>query len=142
MVATQVGLKYTRIGKAMRGLSVNTPLARACGVPTRRVVATAWFASGVMAGVGGVALPDTSTFSATTGTDFLIVIIAAAVLGGIGSAQGALAGALIVGLVTEVGAAYWDPELKNVLAFVVLVIVILARPQASSQLSTERTVVG
>lgn len=139
---TQVALQYTRIGKAMRGLSVNPSLARACGIPTRRVVALAWFVSGVLAGVGGVALfLDISTFTATTGSEFLIVIIAAAVLGGIGSPRGAVLGALVVGIVTEVGAAYWNPELKDVLAFGVLIVVLLVRPQGLfSQLATERAV--
>lgn len=143
-LATQLTLQHTRLGKAMRGLSVNPSLARACGIPTRRVVAVAWFASGVMAGLGGVALfLETSTFSATTGSDFLIVIIAAAVLGGIGSARGAVLGALVVGIVTEVGAAYWDPQLKDVLAFAVLIVVLLVRPQGLfSQLATQRAVVG
>ena len=138
----QVALQYTRIGKAMRGLSVNPSLARACGVPTRRVIALAWFVSGVLAGIGGVALfLDISTFSATTGSEFLIVIIAAAVLGGVGSPRGAVLGALVVGIVTEVGAAYWNPQLKDVLAFGVLIVVLLVRPQGLfSQLATERAV--
>jgi branched-chain amino acid transport system permease protein/neutral amino acid transport system permease protein len=143
-LVTQVTLQHTRLGKSMRGLSVNPALARACGIPTRRVVALAWFGSGVMAGLGGVALfLESSTFSATTGSDFLIVIIAAAVVGGIGSARGAVLGALVVGIVTEVGAAYWNPELKDVLAFGVLIVVLLVRPQGLfSQLATERAVVG
>ena len=140
---TQVALQYTRLGKAMRGLSVNPALARACGIPTRRVVALAWFVSGVLAGVGGVALfLDISTFTATTGSEFLIVVIAAAVVGGIGSPRGAVLGALVVGIVTEVGAAYWNPELKDVLAFGVLIAVLLIRPQGLfTQLATERAVV-
>jgi branched-chain amino acid transport system permease protein/neutral amino acid transport system permease protein len=141
-ILVQLALQYTRFGKAMRGLSVNPSLARACGVPTRQVIALAWFVSGVLAGIGGVALfLDISTFTATTGSEFLIVIIAAAVLGGIGSPRGALVGALIVGIVTEVGAAYWNPQLKDVLAFGVLIIVLLVRPRGLfSQLATERAV--
>jgi branched-subunit amino acid ABC-type transport system permease component len=141
---THFVLQRTRLGKSMRGLSVNPSLARACGIPTRRVVALAWFGSGVMAGLGGVTLfLETSTFSATTGSEFLILIIAAAVVGGVGSARGAVLGALVVGIVTEVGAAYWDPQLKDVLAFGVLIIVLLVRPQGLfSQLATERAVVG
>ena len=143
-LVTQITLQRTRLGKSMRGLSVNASLARACGIPTRRVVALAWFGSGVMAGIGGVALfLETSTFSATTGSDFLIVTIAAAVVGGVGSTRGAVLGALVVGIVTEVGAAYWDPQLKDVLAFGVLIVVLLVRPQGLfSQLATERAVVG
>jgi branched-subunit amino acid ABC-type transport system permease component len=143
-VVTQLTLQRTRLGKSMRGLSVNPSLAQACGIPTRRIVTVAWFGSGVMAGLGGVSLfLETSTFSATTGSDYLIVIIAAAVVGGIGSARGAVLGALAVGIVTEVGAAYWDPQLKDVLAFAVLIVVLLVRPQGLfSQLATERAVVG
>jgi branched-subunit amino acid ABC-type transport system permease component len=138
----QVALQYTRVGKAMRGLSVNASLARACGVPTRRVVALAWFVSGILAGIGGVALfLDISTFTATTGSEFLIVVIAAAVLGGIGSPRGAILGALVVGIVTELGAAYWNPELKDVVAFGVLIVVLLLRPQGLfSRLATERAI--
>lgn len=144
MAATAVGLKATRTGKAMRGLSVNAALARACGIPTRRIIAVTWFASGVMAGVGAVALfMDASTFSPTTTSDFLILVISAAVLGGVGSAEGAFVGALVVGIVTEIAAAYWNPELKNVMAFGVLVVVLLVRPQGIfAQLSTEKAVVG
>lgn len=136
----QVALQRTRTGRAMRGLSVNPALARGCGVPVRRVIAIAWFVSGVLAAIGGVALfLDISTFTATTGSEFLIVIIAAAVLGGVGSPRGAILGALVVGIVTEVGAAYWNPELKDVLAFGVLIVVLLVRPQGLfSQLATER----
>ncbi|HLH67371.1 MAG TPA: branched-chain amino acid ABC transporter permease [Solirubrobacteraceae bacterium] len=138
----QVALQFTRLGRAMRGVSVNPSLARACGVPTRQVIALAWFLSGVLAGIGGVALfLDISTFTATTGSEFLIVIIAAAVLGGIGSPRGAVLGALVVGIVTEVGAAYWNAELKDVLAFSVLILVLLVRPQGLfAQLAIERAV--
>ncbi|MBV9167704.1 MAG: branched-chain amino acid ABC transporter permease [Solirubrobacterales bacterium] len=141
-ILVQVALQYTRVGKAMRGLAINASLARACGVPTRGVIALAWFVSGVLAGVGGVALfLDISTFTATTGSEFLIVIIAAAVLGGIGSPRGAVLGALVVGIVTEVGAAYWNAELKDVLAFGVLIAVLLVRPQGLfSRLATERAI--
>ncbi len=138
----QGALQYTRLGKAMRGLAVNPALARACGVPTRSVIALAWFVSGALAGIGGVALfLDISTFTATTGSEFLIVIIAAAVLGGVGSPRGAVLGALVVGVVTEVGGAYWNPQLKDVLAFSVMIVVLLVRPQGLfAQLANERAV--
>jgi branched-chain amino acid transport system permease protein/neutral amino acid transport system permease protein len=144
MTATRIGLTRTRTGKAMRGLSVNAALARACGIPTRLIIAITWFASGVMAAVGAVALfMDASTFSPATTSEFLILVIAAAVLGGVGSAEGAFVGALVVGIVTEIAGAYWNPELKNVVAFGVLVAVLLARPQGIfAQLSTEKEVVG
>jgi branched-chain amino acid transport system permease protein/neutral amino acid transport system permease protein len=144
MTATHVGLKYTRLGTAMRGLSANSSLARACGVPTARVVAVAWFASGVMAGIGAVALfLDTGAFGATTGSSFLVIVIAAAVLGGVGSAEGAVIGALVVGISTEIAASYWNADMQDVVAFLILIAVLLIRPQGIfSQVSSERTAVG
>jgi branched-chain amino acid transport system permease protein/neutral amino acid transport system permease protein len=144
MLATYLGLEYTRLGRAMRALSVNPSLARACGVDTGKVVALAWFASGVLAGAGGALLfLDTATFSVTTGSYFLIVIIAAAVFGGVGSARGAFLGALILGVATEVAGAFWIPELKDVVAFAVLVVVLLVRPRGLfSEIATLRQAVG
>jgi branched-chain amino acid transport system permease protein/neutral amino acid transport system permease protein len=144
MVATYLGLQYTRLGRAMRAISVNPSLARACGVDTGRVVALAWLASGVMAGAGGALLfLDTATFSVATGSYFLIVIIAAAVFGGVGSARGAFLGAVILGVATEVAGAYWIPELKDVVAFGVLIVVLLVRPRGLfSEIATLRQAVG
>jgi branched-chain amino acid transport system permease protein/neutral amino acid transport system permease protein len=137
-------LRHTRAGKSMRALASNASLARACGIPTRWVINIAWAASGLLAGLAGVLLfIDTTTFSATSGSGFLIVVIAAAVVGGIGSPYGAMAGALLVGVASEIAAAYWNPELKDVVAFGLLVIVLLVRPQGIiAEVATEKEVVG
>jgi len=58
-----------------------------------------------------------------------VVIVAAAVLGGVGDAYGAMLGAVVIGLASEIEAAYFNPEYKQVVAFVVLVVVLLLRPQ-------------
>jgi branched-subunit amino acid ABC-type transport system permease component len=130
MLAIHVGLRFTRLGKAMRAVATNPLLARACGIRTHRVVNVAWFLSGVLAGMAGVTLfIDTATFSATTGTEFLVIIIAAAVLGGVGHAYGAMLGALVVGIVSEVTAALINPSLKEIAAFLLLVVVLLVRPR-------------
>lgn len=130
MLALHVGLKFTRLGKAMRAVATDPLLARACGIRTHRVVNLAWFLSGVLAGMAGVILfIDTATFSATTGTEFLVIIIAAAVLGGVGHAYGAMLGALVVGIVSEIAAALINPSLKQIAAFVLLVVVLLVRPR-------------
>jgi branched-subunit amino acid ABC-type transport system permease component len=130
MLALHFMLTRTRLGKAMRATASNVELARSCGIHTRRVVDVAWLISGTLCGVASVALVmNTVSFQATTGSDFLVVIVAAAVLGGIGTPYGAMIGALIIGVVTEEAAAYFDPALKNVFAFVILVVVLLVRPQ-------------
>src|SRR5712692_5224182 len=137
-------LRYTRMGKSMRALASNVSLARACGIPTRRVANIAWVTSGLLGGVAGVLLfIDTTTFSATSGSGFLIVVIAAAVVGGIGSPYGAMAGAFLVGVTSEVAAAYWNPELKDVVAFGLLAAILLVRPKGIfAEIATEKEVVG
>jgi branched-subunit amino acid ABC-type transport system permease component len=72
---------------------------------------------------------NTATFSETTGAGFLVPIIAAAVLGGIGQPYGAMLGALTIGLAGEIAAAVISPSYKDVVAFAILIVVLLVRPQ-------------
>jgi branched-subunit amino acid ABC-type transport system permease component len=121
--------KFTRVGKAMRATSDDATLARGCGISTTRIVNFAWLASGFMCGLAGVALAmDLGTFDTNTGNAFLLIIVAAAVFGSVGEPYGAMVGALVIGIVSEL-AAIFSPDLKNVAAFVLLVIVLLLRPQ-------------
>ena len=128
MIAVQLLLTRTRLGKAMRATAANPGLAQASGIATDRVIDAAWLISGALCGLSGVVLVlNTTTFQSTTGNDFLVIIIAAAMLGGVGRPLGALIGAVILGLATEVSAAYINPSYKEVIAFVVLVVVLLVR---------------
>jgi branched-subunit amino acid ABC-type transport system permease component len=123
-------LRYTRLGKAMRATASDPELARNCGVQTNRVVDGAWLLSGLLCGLAGVALvTELGSFDSTTGSAFLVPVIAAAVLGGVGHPYGAMLGALVVGLASELAATYWDPTYKDVVAFGVLIAVLLIRPQ-------------
>ncbi|CAN3130583.1 Branched-chain amino acid ABC transporter permease [Mycobacterium sp. smrl_JER01] len=130
MVAMHLLLKRSRLGLAMRAASVDGGLAQSCGIATQRVVATAWAISGALCGLAGVALfVISSTFSATSGRTFIVLVIAAAVLGGVGDAYGAMLGALVLGLATELTAVWLDPSFKIAIALVVLIGVLMARPQ-------------
>jgi branched-chain amino acid transport system permease protein/neutral amino acid transport system permease protein len=122
-------LKYTRLGKAMRATSDNAVLARSVGIPTNRVISAAWLLSGLFAGLAGVALAiDLGSFNSTTGGSYLLLIVAAAVFGSVGEPYGAVIGALVIGLASEVAANY-NPQLKDVVAFGILVLVLLLRPE-------------
>ena len=130
MFAIHVLLSYTRLGKAMRATAANPALARGCGIRTDRIIDLTWLVSGALCGVSGVVLViNTTSFTSTTGAGFFLVIAAAAILGGIGRAYGAMLGALVIGLSTEISAAYISPSYKDVVAFVLLVLVLLLRPQ-------------
>ncbi len=123
-------LAWTRLGKAMRATASNLPLARSSGVRVNRTIDIAWAISGALCGIAGVVLViNTASFAASTGASFLVVIIAAAVLGGVGSPYGAMAGALAIGLATEMSAVVINPAYKEVVAFAILVAVLLLRPQ-------------
>lgn len=142
MLAVHGVLRYTKLGIAMRATAAENSLARSCGIRTDRVIDVSWLISGAMCGLAGVTLfINTTTFTSATANEFLVVIVAAAVLGGIGHAYGAMLGGLVLGLATEIAAAYINPSYKNVIAFGILVIVLLFRPQGIlAEIATQREV--
>ena len=128
MVGLHLLLSGTRVGKAMRATATHPELARSCGVPTDRVTAVAWGISGALCGLAGVALAlNLAAFDFTFGQSFLLIIVAAAVFGSVGQPYGAMAGAVVIGMASEIAAVY-VPSLKEVVAFALLVIVLLIRP--------------
>ncbi len=130
MLAIHVVLTYTKLGKAMRAMSDNTDLASNCGINTAMVANWTWLISGALAGLAGVVLAlNVSSFQSAFGGEFLFVIFSAVILGGIGSPYGAMAGALVIGMVTEISAALINSAYKNDVAFVILILVLLLRPQ-------------
>jgi branched-subunit amino acid ABC-type transport system permease component len=142
MLLVHLLLRYTKLGKAMRATATDPELARNCGIATDRVIDLAWAISGGLCGMAGVILVmNVTAFTDTTGSAFLIPIVAVAVLGGIGQPYGAMVGALVIGLSSELAAAIISPDYKDVVAFVILVIVLLARPQGIlSEIATRKEV--
>jgi branched-subunit amino acid ABC-type transport system permease component len=142
MLLIHVLLRYTKLGKAMRATATDPELARNCGIATDRVIDVAWAMSGTLCGLAGVILVmNVTAFTDTTGSQFLIPIVAVAVLGGIGQPYGAMLGAVVIGLASELAAAVISPDYKDVVAFVILVIVLLARPQGIlSEIATRKEV--
>jgi branched-subunit amino acid ABC-type transport system permease component len=142
MVLIHLLLRYTKLGKAMRATATDPELARNCGIATDRVIDLAWALSGTLCGLAGVILVmNVTAFTDTTGSQFLIPIVAVAVLGGIGQPYGAMLGAVVIGIASELAAAVISPDYKDVVAFVILVIVLLARPQGIlSEIATRKEV--
>jgi branched-subunit amino acid ABC-type transport system permease component len=129
MGAVHALLRYSKLGRAMRATAANRSLARACGVRTDRIVTLTWALTGALCGLAGTVFAmNNGSFGATSADLFLVVILAAVFLGGPGQAYGAMAGAVIVGLATEISAAYLTPSYKDVVAFGVLLAVMAARP--------------
>lgn len=129
MIGTHVLLRYSRLGKAMRATAANKTLARNCGIRTSRVINLTWAITGALCGLAGVIFAmDAGSFDATSTDLFLILILAATFLGGPGQAYGAMLGAVVIGLATEISAAYITPSYKYVVGFVALLLILGVRP--------------
>lgn len=123
-------LKTTTLGKSMRALSDNFDLAEVSGINTGRVIAVTWLLAGGLAGLAGVfAAVYQSTFDSDTGFRLLLSVFAAVILGGIGSAYGALAGGLLIGLAQEWSTMWVSPTYKEAVGFLILILVLLVRPE-------------
>lgn len=130
MVGIHLLLTRTTLGKSMRAMSDDASLARVSGIDTARVTMWTWFFSGCLAGLGGVTLAlNTVSFQAYTGNTFLFVIFAAVILGGIGKIYGSMLGALCIGLAVELSGIWLPSAYKLDVAFGVLVVVLILRPQ-------------
>jgi len=128
MALAQLFLLRTRLGIAMRATADNPLLAAVKGVPTERVIGWATLGGGALAGGAGVFLGLDASVDPLMGGGLIISVFAAAILGGIGSAPGALAGALIVGIVEEVGTLLIPPTYKTAIGFTIILAVLLVRP--------------
>lgn len=130
VLAVHLLLARTRIGKAMRAMSDNADLARISGIDTDRVTSYTWLLSAFLAGLAGIVLAlNVTSFQPAFGGEFLFVIFSAMILGGVGSPYGAILGAVAIGLVTEVSAVVLTSAYKNDVAFAVLILMLLLRPQ-------------
>ncbi len=122
-------LMYTPFGKSQRAVADSLELARYCGINAARVVRLTWSLAGAIAGLAGwVLAASIGSFGPGLGYSFLLPTFAAAVVGGIGRPYGAMLGALVVGIATEVSALYILPDYKESIAFGLLIITLLFRP--------------
>jgi len=122
-------LQRPRFGKAVRAVSQDRALAQVSGIPARRVVMQTWGLAGAVSGFAGFVLADTiGTFSPTLGFGFLLLTITATVAGGIGRPYATFGGALLVGLVLQIAGTYTNSAYELVFAFLLLVVLMLFRP--------------
>jgi neutral amino acid transport system permease protein len=123
-------LIFTKIGKATRAISDNASLAAASGIDVDRVIRIVWILAAALAGLAGILWAYFRPgIKWDMGAQILLLIFAAVTLGGLGTAFGALLGALIVGVLIETSALIIPNDLKYVGALVVLIVILLFRPQ-------------
>lgn len=130
VVGLYLFLSRTRAGKAMRATADNPDLARVSGVNTQLVIYWTWALGAGLAAVAGTLIAvSQAQFTPLLGWKILIPIFAAVILGGIGSLYGALLGALLISVAMEVSTQWISPSYKPAVAFIIMLVVLLIRPQ-------------
>ena len=128
--ALGIVLLRTRLGKATRAVADNPALAAASGIDVDRVIRIVWVVGGILAALGGILWayyrPGVTW---DMGSQILLAIFAGVTLGGLGTVFGALIGSLVVGVFIELTSLVLPPDLKYVGALVIMIIVLLFRPQ-------------
>lgn len=122
-------LLRTRMGKASRAVADNPALASASGIDVQKVIRAVWILGAALASYAGVVVTINQGVSFLMGQDMLLLIFAAVTLGGLGTANGALVGSLIIGLFVQLSTLFIPTELKYVGALIVLIFILIIRPQ-------------
>ncbi|NLD77787.1 MAG: branched-chain amino acid ABC transporter permease [Acidimicrobiales bacterium] len=129
LVLVTLLLRRTRLGTAIRAVADNPDLAESSGIAVNRIVAVVWALCGGLAALGGILYGLTLNVKFDMGFLLLLSMFAAVVLGGLGSAPGAMLGAITIGIVQETSGLFVDTAYKFVVALLVLILVLLIRPQ-------------
>lgn len=122
-------LQRARFGKAVRAVADNRPLASASGIDTERVVRLVWILGSALAGLGGILYSTEFQVKFDEGQTLLLLMFAGITLGGLGTSFGAAAGCVILGVAIQLSTLWIPASLKNVGAMVVLILVLMFRPQ-------------
>lgn len=122
-------VQRTRLGLAMRATSENVMAAQTLGIPTRMVLSVSWGVASALGVVAGIFLAPALLLDPFFMLDPFLKGFAAAVLGGLNSLPGAVLGALILGVAESLTGAYLSIQFKNTLAFVIIIVVLLIRPE-------------
>ncbi|KGA16506.1 hypothetical protein GM50_14295 [freshwater metagenome] len=129
IIGATLWLLRTRMGKASRAVADNPALASASGIDVERVIRAVWILGAALASYAGVIVTVNQGVSFLMGQDMLLLIFAAVTLGGLGTANGALVGSLIIGLFVQLSTLFIPTELKYVGALIVLILILVIRPQ-------------
>jgi len=122
-------LLRTKIGKATRAVADNRSLAAASGIDVEGVIRTVWIGGAALAALSGVFIGYYQSLRWDTGASILLLVFAAVTLGGLGTAFGALVGSIVIGVFINVSTLWLPENLKYVAALVIMIIILLFRPQ-------------
>ena len=122
-------VQKTKIGLAMRATSENLPAAQTMGIPTRRILALSWGLAASLGVLAGIFLAPALLLDPFLMLEPFLKGFAAAILGGLNSLPGAIAGGLILGVAESLAGGFVSIAFKNTLAFLIIIVVLLFRPE-------------
>ncbi len=129
MVLLGATLKYTRLGKAVRAVADDEEVAAIVGINTERTIGIVFFVGAIIGALSGIAVGFDTGIQPTMGLSLLLKAIVAAIIGGIGNVWGGVLGAFLLALIENLGAWQFSGEWKDAIAFLVLILFLLFRPQ-------------
>lgn len=121
-------LAATRFGRAMRAVSIDHEAAMLQGIPYRRIAFQGFAVATFLGAVAGALLAPISVITPVLGSDYLIKGFIAVIIGGLGSVPGAIIGSLFIAMIESVGGFYYDPSVANLAIFVLVMVVLLVKP--------------
>lgn len=128
LVGVALLLSRTLLGTSMRALSDDVELAESSGVDSDRTIVWTWALAGGLVGLAGVLAGATINIYPTLGWELLLTIFACVIVGGVGSAYGALIGSYVIAFSQEFLVLFIDGRYKTSIGFVIMIIVLLVRP--------------
>jgi branched-subunit amino acid ABC-type transport system permease component len=129
LAAMYVLLNHSALGRAMRAVADNGPLAAVRGINREAVIRKAWAVAGLLTGAASVLAGLDRAIDPELGSSYLISVFAAAILGGLGSAAGAVLGAILIGLMEELSTLIVSPNYREATGFAAIALILLLRPQ-------------
>ena len=129
MAALALTLRFSLFGKAVRAVADDEEVASTIGINTTRIMAWVFALGTAIGAVAGIGTGFDTGLQPTIGLSLILKGVVAAIIGGIGSISGATLGAFLLALIENLGAWQFSGEWKDAIAFLVLIIFILIRPQ-------------
>ena len=127
LIAVDLLLRFSPLGRAMRAVADNASLAAVRGIDRRVIARLTWALSGALLGLAGVLAGLDRAIDPLIGWNYQIPIFAAAILGGLGSPLGAVAGAIVIGVAEEMSALVIPTNYRQVVSFTVILALLLFR---------------
>ena len=129
MVAMWLLLTRSPVGRAMRAVADNPQLALVRGIESEKIIRWTWFIAGILLALGGVLIGMDRALEPPMGSNYLVGVFAAAILGGLGSPLGAFVGAMLIGVASELSTLVMPPNYRIGIPLAAIALVLVFRPQ-------------